>query len=623
MANLDANYDIDHRADAIANHQDGVLVCLAGPGTGKTYSFLLRIKSLTTEQHVAAGEIRYLTFIKEISKAFIADYEEKLEAEADEAHRPRVSTLHSFACRLIRNQGFRHGFDGPFYFMGVGDSKDYRSKAFLTDLLPLVKRGTWRTVPRLRKVLEKAKEAWRNNIDPESLDGPVPAVLPLCLNLSRAYRLIDWDQAIPFAHTLFQSLDEPPGWIARIEHFLVDEYQDFNRAEQAFIATLATTVKSMVIVGDDDQSLYSGRGGSPDGLRELYHSDDVDQVSLVRCYRCKSRILDAANTFLAAMRPDAGRMLPKDDGGELACHRFKSRKAEIAYLAEFLKGCIAALPEEPRPKDGIVCLFPLWKALNSYMACLMESDVPCYSRKPSLHPERGWLERALELIYNRGQRFVERLLLEDFSDIKPRHKQAMVKLVLQRDISPVEAMDMLASTGKLSGAAASAARAFCDLCRALSSRDAGLIADKLAERLAVEIPELCEQIDTFIQQLDPSTQEDAINTVCDTLIPQSALPPEDPRAVLCLTVHGSKGLTKRTVVMPGLEDAWLPGHAAENDMDEKKRLFYVALTRATDQVLITYPRTRPPGDPLNYDTPGRGRASRFVSQSGIPKIFHR
>ena len=624
MTNLDANYDIDHRADAIANYQDGVLVCLAGPGTGKTYSFLRRIEALTTERYVDVDKICYFTFIREISKAFATDYEEELKAEVevDEEHRPRISTLHRFACGLIRNQGFRHGFDGPLYFMSVADKKDYRSEVFLTDLLPLVQRGTLRTVPRLRNALEQAKEAWRDNIDPESLDEPVPAVLPLCLDLSRAYRLIDWDQAIPFAHTLFQSLDKPSGWIARIEHFLIDEYQDFNRAEQAFIATLATIVKSMVIVGDDDQSLYSGRGGAPDGLRESYCSDDVDQVSLVRCYRCKSRILDAAHTFLAAMRPDPRRMLPKDDGGELACHRFKSRKAEIAYLAEFLKGCIAALPEEPRPKDGIVCLFPNWKALNSYMD-LLKSEVPCYSRKSPLHPKRAWLERALELVYNPGKRFVERLLLEDFRDIKPRHKRAMVELVLERDISPVEAVGILASTGELSEAAASAARAVCDLCQALSSQDPGLIANKLGERLELKIPDLCEQIDTFIQQLDQSNQEDAINNLCDTLIPETALPPEDPHAVLCLTMHGSKGLTKKTVVMPGLEDAWLPGDAAEDDMDEKKRLFYVALTRATDQVLITYPRTRPRGDPLNYDTPGRGRASCFISQSGIPKIFHR
>ena len=622
MANLDANYDINHRGNAIANHQDGVLVCLAGPGTGKTHSFLQRVRALTTEQHMPAEKICYLTFIKEISKAFAADYEEDQEAGRDEATGPRISTLHSFACHLIRNQGFRHGFDGPLYFTSVADRKDYRSKVFLTDLLPLVKRGELRTVPRLRKVLEDTKKTWRDNIDPESLAAPVPAALPLYLDLSHAYRLIDWDQAIPFAHTLFQSLHELPGWIACIEHFLVDEYQDFNRAEQAFIATLAATVKSMVIVGDDDQSLWSGRGGAPDGLRELYCSDDVDRVSLVRCYRCKSRILDAANTFLAAMRPDPRLMLPKDDGGEVACHGFKSRKAEIAYLAEFLKGCIAALPEEPRPKDGIVCLFPNWKALNSYMDRL-KSEVPCYSRKSPLHPKRAWLERALELIYNPRQRFVERLLLEDFRDIKPRHKQAMVKLVLERDISPVEAMGILASTGELSEAAVSAARAFCDLCQVLSSQDAGLIADKLAERLAIEISELREQVYAFTQHLDQSTQEDAVNTLCDTLLPESALPPEDPRAVLFLTMHGSKGLTKMTVVMPGLEDAWLPGDAAENDMDEKKRLFYVALTRATDQVLITYPRTRPQRDPLNYGTPGRGRASCFVSQGGIPEVFHR
>jgi DNA helicase-2/ATP-dependent DNA helicase PcrA len=623
VANLDANCDIDHRADAIANYQDGVLVCLAGPGTGKTYSFLRRIEALTAERHVDVDKICYFTFIREISKAFAADYEEDQESGVDETPRPRISTLHSFACCLIRNQGFRHGFDGALYFMSIADRKDDRSQVFLNDLLPFVERGQLRTVARLRKVLEKAKEAWRDNIDPNSLAEPVSAVLPFCLDLSRAYRLIDWDQAVPFAHTLFQSLDEPPRWIARIEHFLVDEYQDFNRAEQAFINTLAPTARSMVIVGDDDQSLYSGRGGSPDGLRELYYSDGVDQVSLVRCYRCKSEILKVANTFLAAMRPDPRPMVSRYDGGELACRGFKSRKAEIAYLAEFLKSRIEVLPEEPRPKDGIVCLFPNWKALDSYMACLMEAEIPCYSRKTPPHPERTWLERALALISNPEQRFVERLLLEDFSDIKPRHKQAMVELVLEHDISPVEAMDILASTGKLSEAATSAGRTFRDLCQALSSQEASLIANKLAEHLTIEIPDLCEQIDTFIQQLDQLDQEDAIRNLCDTLIPESAPPPEDPRAVLCLTMHGSKGLTKKTVVMPGLEDAWLPGGVAQDDVDERKRLFYVALTRATDQVLITYPRTRPRGDPLNYDAPGRGQESCFVRQSGIHLVSHR
>lgn len=617
MANLDELYDIDQRTDAIANYHDGVLVCLAGPGTGKTESFLRRVKTLTSKREVDVDKICYITFTKEITNAFVADYEERAEVEA---LKPRISTLHSFACRLIRNQGFSYGFDGPLHFMSIADKDDLRSQIFLTDLLPLVKGEKLKTVPRLRKVLEKAKEAWRANIDPDSLDQPVQTVLPLYRDLSRTYRLIDWDQAIPFAHTLFQNLEEPPSWIASIEHFLVDEYQDFNRAEQIFINSLNTiTVKSMVFVGDDDQSLYSGRGGSPDGLKELYCSDRVDQISLVRCYRCKTKILNAANTFLATMRPDPRPMVPKHSGGELTCLGFKSRKAEIIYLAEFLKGCIAALPKDPKPRDGIVCLFPTWKALESYMTCLSKSDIPCYSRKTPPHPERIWLKRAIALICNPEQRFLERLFLEDFDDIKPRHKQAMIRLMMERNISPIEAMEILISTGKLSEAVTSVAQAFCELCRAFSSQDVDLITGKLAEHLSLKIPDLREQIDTFTQQLDGSDQEDIINALCDTFIPTSALQPEDPRAILCLTMHGSKGLTRKTVVMPGLEHAWLPGNAAEDKIDEKKRLFFVALTRTTNRVLITYPQTRPPKDPLNYKTPGRGQPSHFVSQSGIPQ----
>ena len=617
MANLDEIYKIDQRTNGIANHQDGILVCLAGPGTGKTYSFLQRLKALI-ERHVDIEKICYLTFIGEISKTFTDDFKISQENNTCKAPSPRISTLHSFACRLVRNQGFRRGFDGDLYFTSIADKKNDESMVFLFDLLLQVKTEQLKSIPNLRKVLEKVKKAWRDDVDPASLGASVSDVLSSCLDLSRAYRLLDWDQAVPFAHSLFQDLEEPPAWIAQIEHFLVDEYQDFNQAEQVFIDSLATTAKSMVIVGDDDQSLYSGRGGLPDGLRKLYYSDDVDKISLVRCYRCKSEILRVANTFLATMRSDPRPMSPKHLGGKLECKWFKSRKAEIEYLVDFLKASIAALSERPKQKDGIVCLFPTWKVLDSYMACLNEAGVLCYSRKTPSHPERTWLEQSLALVCNPEQRFVERLLLESFNDIKPRHKRAMVGLVLERDISPVEAMDILTSNGTLSGPAMSAGKAFIDLCRALSSQNAGLIADKLADHIENNIPDLCEQIDTFIEQLDQIKREDAISDLCDIFVPESALQPENLRSVLCLTMHGSKGLTKKTVVMPGLEDSWLPGNASEeNDMNEKKRLFYVAITRATDQVLITYPKTRQKGDPLNYSTDGRGQPSRFISQSGI------
>ncbi len=622
MSNLDNLYGIDDRTAAFERHSNGLLVSLAGPGTGKTYSFLRRIRYLVQSQQASPDAICYLTFIKEISKAFLSDYHQEFATELGTLSPPRISTLHSFACRLIRNRGFSIGFDGPLYFTSIADSDQPASVVFLSDLLPLLSRFRSITPSRLRGFLAAAKQAWHDGVDPATLRQPIPCILTTALALARHYRLIDWDQAIPLAHDLFLNPMNRERWITQLRHLLIDEYQDFNAAEQSFIATLLANVASMVIVGDDNQSIFSGRGASPIGIADLFWSLNVDRVSLLRCRRSKATILQAANAFLASMRPGAQPLLPYHAGGEVHSYRFRSCKAELDFLAEYLTQALANLPANPEPKDGVICLFSTRKALGFYYDRL-HSLVTSTIRNPELHPQRLFLSRLLELVANPNQRFIERLILESFTAIKPRHKQAMVRVILSEDISPSQALTRLADTQELAPSAAiTAARAFSQLCQALSSQDPDAVADILPRHLPVNRTQLPDRIARFIDDLSEVDHDDAISNACDQLLPQFAAPPEDPRSVLFLTIHSSKGLTRHTVVMPGLEDAWLPGQAVGQELEEKKRLFYVALTRATDRVLITYPRTRSRGDPLNYDTPGRGQVSRFVNDSQILTVYH-
>ncbi len=339
MANLDAQYAVDDRVRAFENHEAGLLISLAGPGTGKTFSFLRRVNAMLTRDNIQPGEICYLTFIKDIAKAFQSDYQEEFSPDLDDANKPRVSTLHSFACRLIRNRGFNIGYDGPLYFTSIADSDSFASQVFLDDLLPIVGATGLRTRPQLCNLLLPVKQAWRNNTDPQTLPQPTPIIFDAALRLARAYRLVDWDQAITLAHELFLNPENRDRWLIQLQHYLVDEYQDFNSAEQAFIATLASTVASMVIVGDDDQSIFSGRGGSPEEMRNLFHSPIHDQVSLLRCRRCKENILIVANRYLRWMSPAAQSMLPYHKGGVARCYCFKSSKAEIEYLEPIRKLC--------------------------------------------------------------------------------------------------------------------------------------------------------------------------------------------------------------------------------------------------------------------------------------------
>lgn len=617
MVNLDDHYDVDERYRAFEDHSEGILVSLAGPGTGKTFSILRRIAYLMNTQGIDAKTICYVTFIKEIARVFHSDYVDELGNNDEVVGVPRISTLHSLACRLIRNRGFSIGYDGELYFTSAAPTSDtFESKVILTDLINVINNANLNTVAKIRKSLYPVKEAWRNTTNTEELGGHEAIAHSGYLELSHAYRLIDWDHTIPLAFQIYQIPENRQRWISQINHILVDEYQDFNRAEQLLISSMVSNVSSAVIVGDDDQSLYSGRGGSPNGLRDLFVSEEADQVSLIRCYRCGSTILDHANTYLHTMNPKPRQMLPFHEGGVVESLRFKSSKAEIEYLVHFLRTCIDALPAEPRPREGIVCLFPTKNSLRFYFEKLCEL-IPCYTTRLDIEDSRRRLTYALSLYARPHQRFVERLLLESFPEIKPRHRKAMVNIVINRDISPAEAFQLMICEGVLTGSALGSAENFISTCNALSSQNPELIADQIEEWTEIEHVDLVNQLDDFLISLHESDQETAISDFCDNAVPSTVLPPVDLRAVPFLTMHGAKGLTKRTVIMPGLEDAWLPGTSIGSSLEEKRRLFYVALTRATDQVLITHPANRARGDPMNYETPGRSVVSRFVGESEI------
>ncbi len=617
MANLDHLYEVDERFRAFESHDEGSLVSLAGPGTGKTYSILRRVDTLLNERRIDAGSICYVTFIKEISKAFQSDFEDEFNTNGVIIGMPRISTLHSLACRLIRNRGFTIGYDGELFFTSVALKPDsFEAKVFLTDLIYVVNHPNLISIARMRNSLIQVKEAWRATQDPTSLGGLEGISHAGYLELARAYRLIDWDHTIPLAYELYQVPENRQSWLSRIQHLLIDEYQDFNRAEQQLILSMVSDVTSAVIVGDDDQSLYSGRGGSPEGLRDLFASDDADQISLVRCRRCRSNIVDHANLFLRTINPNPRPMLPFHEGGRVESLRFKSSKAEIEYLVQFLEDSINRLPENPRPRDGIVCLFPTLVSLRFYFEKLCD-ELPCYTSRHEIGDSRRRLIHALSLCARPGQRFGERLLLEYFSGIKPRHRKAIVDLVIQLDISPTEACQVLIANGDLTSQALESAEAFIATSQGLSSRNPQLIADQIEDWIEIEHSDLVDLLNSFLISLEDMDQEEAISELCDAVLPSTARPPGDLRAVLFLTMHGAKGLTKHTVVMPGLEDAWLPGTSIGADLEERRRLFYVALTRATDHVLITHPLNRARGDPLNFDYPGRSEVSRFVGESGI------
>jgi superfamily I DNA/RNA helicase len=616
MANLDLTYQPQDRTRAFERHNRGRLVCLAGPGTGKTYS-LIKCATALRSGGVTSSSLCYLTFIKEIANAFLEDYHEAFPDEQDVTSQPRISTLHSFACRVVRNFGHTIGYPDEIYFLNIADKDDSAANIVLADLLQFVGTSEINTPAKLRAQLKSIKEAWRDLVDAHTLSEPAPTILPNMIRYLEAFRIIDWDQTIPLAQDLLVGRNHVPEWISSIHHFFIDEYQDFNKAEQALIRLITSHATSSVIVGDDDQSIFSGRGGEPVGIRSEFANAANDQVTLTGCHRCRENIVIAANRFQVSMASQPRPMNAVHPGGSISAYSLKSAKAEIEFIVDQLNAWVANMPSTPKPKDGAVCLFPTWDSLDFYYSKI-SPRVACHKRRSAILPERIWITRVLQLLHTPDQRFIQRLLLSAAPGIKPVVSKLVVARVYQRNADVAPVLTTLLTDVSIRGASVQPSRDFIAFLTAVTARDIATLAPIMAARLHVEVSSLVTHLERFLENIASADIEEQITIAADSILPATAVTAPDPKSVLFLTMHGSKGLTRKNVLLPGLERACLPGDATGDKLSELERLFYVAITRAIDSVVITFPRTRSKGYLFRYPMSGRGDKSPFITTAGIP-----
>jgi superfamily I DNA/RNA helicase len=627
MANLDHLYPEDQRQQAFVEHQNGTLVALSGPGTGKTYSFLLRIEELTENRHIDSTTICYLTFSREIARAFKDDLLRKYPGAVPPQH-ITASTLHSLACRLIRNRGHKIQLDGYLHILDVCNNKDEVARIAASDIRSVLPQGlSIQNVRMMRQHLRVIKTERQKGQPVDNLTGDNALVEGTYQAYSRALKLLDWDEVIPLAISLYSDEDDRPGWIKKYQHLLIDEYQDFNIAEQNFLRFISESVASCAVVGDDDQSIYSSRGASPNGIRELVQDPGVNSISLVQCKRCHEQIVQSVNTFLSFMHAKPRLLKAVKPGGEVAIKSFKSAVAEADYLVGYIREILNKISKNTSPDDGVVCLFPSNRVLSQYREEFEKRGLKCKCRDSSdLLDDKMWVRILGKLAFQRNQPFLERLVLDRFPDFKPKHKKEVVEALLNGHTSVSSA---LASIGQNHGwrkPALTAISEYDAFVQSLTSRDATRIAscidsvlpngrqcnpyhvDDFLAATAADETMLEEYLDILISKIYSDSDEEGGES-------------EFEPAVELLTLHSSKGLTRRYVILPGLEKTkspyWIPGDSVGVELEERKRLFLVGITRATEFLLITYPRNRARGDSLNLRIAGQGELSEFAENLGV------
>ena len=620
MTILDEKYTPEKRCDAIVEHQSGTLTALAGPGTGKTRALRKRVRELTVNRGIDAGAVAYVTFIREITRKFEEDLEDEFGGKVG-VPGIRVSTLHGLAFGLLTNMGKAIGIVGHQEPLRVDYGEDIVARPLQNDIVALLKdRGVSIGVTGVRAALASAKEAWQEGIDEPDLSGDERTALDVYIRLANAYQALDWDQVVMYANRICQALGVLPDWVLAMKHFLIDEYQDFNPSEQQFLDNITRHADSVVITGDDDQSLYGGRGANPGAIVALHSDPDLDHVNLVYSWRCPSGILDYANRYLRWMRDEPRELKARKEGGRIEAYTLKSAKAEAEYLANRLGALLASQGDEARAEDRVACLFPTREVLGQYERVLENHEIPCVVPKAGeATDDERWLRVLMRLAHLRQQPLLERVVLRKFPEIQANHTLDCLKMLAGGGGSVRDVVCACADGGAWSSSAVSAANAYCMFVDALTSHDPEQVASCLESTLGDSAGITAERVNRFLKEAE-NDLEDAVGAVLSDLADPTTgceVPDSGPPVEL-YTMVGAKGLTRRYVFLPGCEEMFLPRRAAGIDPEEEKRLFYVAVTRAKELVVITSPWSRTGDDQLCKGRVTKRRISPFVARLGVP-----
>ena len=631
---LNATLDLNPEQRAAVEHPGGPLLVIAGAGSGKTRVLTARVARLL-ERGTAPGAVLAFTFTNRAAREMRERIESLVGAEA--AVRLWVGTFHATGVRILRREAERLTVPRDFAIYDREDQEGVVRAAIRRLELP---EGAFRP----GEVIARISDAKNALVSPEAFEHA--AVSPHEKRLAELYAIyqaemrrngaFDFDDLIAEVVRLFRDHPEVGGrYSRRFEHVLVDEYQDTNHAQFRLVEALASTHRNLFVVGDDDQSIYGWRGADLTNVLEFERSfPGAAVVRLEQNYRSTGNILAAANAVIANNRSRKGKTLwcEREPGPRLRFVLAADETDEARRVRGFL---------EERVRAG-----------GRYDECAVLYRTNAQSR--ALETELRLAGIPYEIVG--GVAFYQRREVKDLlaylrlvvnpADAvafwrvwnTPRRGlgdgvRARVEERMGRDASnPMTALEALMREDGLARGPAAGAAGFLELIRALVERRAGPVdellrmllrgsgylehldgdAESASDRRA-NVEELAAAVATFAAagrgSLTDFLAESALVTDADRL-------EEGADRVLLLTAHNAKGLEFPAVVIAGLEEGLFPhGTANEEDgqLEEERRLFYVALTRARDQVLLSAAAFRRRFTPSG-SVAGGGRVSRFVDE---------
>lgn len=630
-----------------ARHINGPAMVIAGAGSGKTRVLTYRIAYLI-QQGVDPFQILALTFTNKAAKE-MKERIGKLVGE-HEARNIWMGTFHSIFARILRSEADRIGYPRNFSIYDTADSK-----SLLKDILKEMSLDDKIYKPSL--VQHRISSCKNNLISAADYSEQVDLVSddhqakrPMMAEIYRKYdqRLFQAG-AMDFDDLLFKTnilLRDHQDVLYRYQHkfqyIMVDEYQDTNFSQYLIVKQLAAMHENLVVVGDDAQSIYAFRGANIQNILN-FRSDypDYKLFKLEQNYRSTKVIVEAANSIIDKNKNQIKKNVwtSNDEGNKIKLHQaptdneegmyvagtiFKIQKEDANSFANFAilyrTNAQSRAMEEALRKLNIP--YKIYGGLSFYQRKEIK-DLLAYFRLTANHKD----EEALKRVINYPARGIGKTTLEK-----------LVVGAAEREISVWEMIFRSAELG-IGGAVANKLHEFAtkiqsfavdlpvksayDLGMHIASSSGLLIelnADRTPEGVArVEnIQELLAGLKEFSERTSESGQHPGLT---DFLIDVALLTDADnekvdeKESVSLMTIHAAKGLEFKNVFIVGLEENLFPSQmsiGSREDLEEERRLFYVALTRAEQRAFLSYANSRYKWGQFTFCEP-----SRFIEEIDV------
>lgn len=612
-----AIWDVDLKGihkDVAADPNKRVHV-LAGPGTGKTFAMMRRVVRLL-EEGIPAEKILAVTFTRTAAR----DLREQLaKLGVPGVDNVRASTLHSVCFSIL---GTQQAFDitkrSPRPLMS------YEIESLETDLADLFG-GKLNT----RKLLAAYEAAWARlqHEDPGHAKSPEDQMFENeLLSWLRFYEAMLIGELVPLTLE-FLKLNPALSATPTIDHVLVDEYQDLNKADQSLVKLLAGSA-ALLVIGDDNQSIYSFRHANPEGIRTFpAEMSGTKQYTIEECRRCPPNIVEISNALISH-DPHSSRPFPlkpdlSKDPATVWIVQHGTLEEEVESISDFIQYYLTINPDVNPGK--VLVLAPRRFIGNAIKDALIARgrNALSYFQEDALSPPaaaEGFC--LLTLLVNGSDRAALRAWLGFRSaDLRRGAVRRLREYCQTSGIGFIEALKALASGSINIPYAKSLVDRWNELQLRLAAV-AGLSGLTLVDAIWPATATDVLDVRLLAQRIASVTPEPkAMLDELRVAITQPELPGSDSDIIQVMSLHKSKGLTRDLVVVAGCMAGTLPFVDDEDTaelqvakIEEQRRLFYVAITRATRVLLISAAVKLPFSDALR----GGAAVKKKIFQGGKP-----